>query len=273
MTACVTHRGDETEAQAGLLCWDCFDRLRKTLVQLPAIATWLEVNIAATGNPNGERVSGTSEDPIPLRPDVLDLIGPDSRKYAVTDESQIPYFLLWEDGLVIGSFASWREALQARWDEIVASDDLDPVVSRWRIAVTERGGYDQRGEDSFHNTLITWAKLVAEEGPFAWTDRNDTTGLVSWLAGHLSWIAGQPWVDEFAADVHKLASDAHRVVPWRPEQRAAEDPCATCGVRAVVINLGDGYRQCEKRAGGCGKRETLSEYELRVLLPEARRSA
>lgn len=292
---CVGDHGDApTQADVGYLCVRCFSRLRNSLLQLPAVATWLEVNIAATGNPNGERVSGSSEDPIPLRPDVLDLVGPDSRKYAIPDPNHLPLFLLWEDGLIIGYYGTWQEAQVARVDEMRLAGVEEPVIAavvhpdvesteppekvaaareRWQVRPVERGGIDQRGEDSFHNTLITWAKLVATEGPFAWTDRNDTTGLVAWLSGHLSWIAGQPWVDEFAADIRKLSSDAHRVAPWRPEHRRLDDPCTACGVRAVVAHIGEGHRQCEKRAGGCGKREKLSEYELRVLLPESRRAS
>jgi hypothetical protein len=52
---------------------------------MPALAAWLEENIAATSNPNGPKISGSREDPIPLRPDVLDFVGPTStREISVT---------------------------------------------------------------------------------------------------------------------------------------------------------------------------------------------
>jgi hypothetical protein len=72
---CLGSHDDPTEAESGYLCRKCFGRLRRALRDLPAVATWLEVNIAA-GGAAGERVSGTREDPIPLRVDILDLIGP-----------------------------------------------------------------------------------------------------------------------------------------------------------------------------------------------------
>lgn len=64
------------QATAGLLCARCRTRLSSLLIQMPSLAAWLEENIAAGGNPNGPKISGSRDDPMPLRPDVLDYIGP-----------------------------------------------------------------------------------------------------------------------------------------------------------------------------------------------------
>jgi hypothetical protein len=72
-------------ASSGLLCQRCRSRLSSLLIQLPSLAAWLEENIAATSNPNGPKISGSREDPMPLRPDILDLVGPtSSREISVT---------------------------------------------------------------------------------------------------------------------------------------------------------------------------------------------
>lgn len=229
MSDCVLHE-DGPEATVGYLCVQCFSRLRSTLLSLPAVATWLEVNIAAGGVP-GERVSGSREDPIPLRVDVTDLIGPvapnPTAAFTRDDEGR----LTWE-------------------------------------------ALDQAGEPSIFDELRSWALLVREETQATWTgdDRHTLTGAVTFLSARLSWIAEQPWVDEFYGKVTLLHTQAHRVVPWRPELRQIKEPCEDCGVRAMVAHIAEGFRRCEKHAGGCGRRKTLSKYELNVLLPETRRA-
>lgn len=65
--------------EVGLLCHDCYRRLRHNVTHLPALVTWLEVNIAAGSSSalDDQRVTGGGDDaPIPLRLDVLDLTGP-----------------------------------------------------------------------------------------------------------------------------------------------------------------------------------------------------
>ena len=253
MSACVLHE-DGPDAEVGYLCLDCFSWLRSHLLELPAVATWLEVNAAAGGSGLHDKVTGTAEDPIPLRLDVTDLIGP---------EAPNPTEALIRD------MSSGH--LNSKGERII----------------------DQAGEPSLFDEMRSWAVLVEEESwehgcdvadpdhePRAcpkrrgkdWDDRRTLIGAVSYLAGQLSWIVAQPWIDEFVSKVRHLGQQAHRVVPWRAQLIYANDPCATCGVRAVVIHLGEGFRRCEHRAGGCGKREKLSEYELRVLLPESRRA-
>lgn len=270
MTDCVLSHSDPVEAQQGFLCLEHWSRLRSSLLELPAIVTWLEVNIAAGGNP-GERVSGTREDPIPLRLDVLDLIGPDSTRYV--DPGVPPKVLLWEDGVCVGVFTTWPAAVEARWAEIVDAADVDADVHRWQVRVTEAGGLDQRGADSFAAPLFHWARIAEAEGGFDWLARPDVTGVVDWLARHLSWVVAQPWVDEFATEVAELSRAAHRLAPWRPEIRRDPDPCTVCGRCAVVLHIAAGESRCEAKAGGCGRRQPLSDYVLAAVLPAARRSA
>jgi hypothetical protein len=210
------------DQQAGLLCLDCWSRLRSVILELPAIVTWLEVNIAAGQGALNDRVSGTSEDPMPLRADITDLIGP------------------------------------------VAPDPYQAIKA---------DAAHQLGDPSIFDELRSWAALVEEEAGFEWEDRQTITGAVTYLAGHLSWIAAQPWVDEFAAKVADLSRRAHRIAPWRAEARHDREPCVDCGVRAVLLLIGDGVMRCSPRLGGCGRRQAITEYMLSSELPKARRTA
>lgn len=206
---CVTHHDEAVEATVGLLCVKCFSRLRSSLLELPAVATWLEVNIAAAGQAE-ERVSGSREDPIPLRLDVTDLVGP---------EAPTPTAALTRD----------------------VYDQLTPEA------------LDQAGGPSMLDELRSWAALVEEETGTDWDERTTLTGAVGYLAAHLSWVAGQPWVDEFAAALAKLHRDAHRVAPWRATIIRDREPCETCGVAAIIVRMSEGRTVCEKAAGGCGR--------------------
>jgi hypothetical protein len=295
--------------EIGYLCLDCYSWLRSRILELPAIASWLEVFIEAGGNPGEEKVAGSREEPIPLRQDVLDLIGPDSRHYVASQRE--PQFLVWEDGLVVGVYATWAEAAEACHTEMIAggvsrqaanllrvnapTDAYPPSVleeavlarTRWQIRPTERGGGDQAGEDSIIATLYAWARQVEADGHFDdWPtftgdgqDKQRTQGwlfvhgFATYLAGHLSWIVEQPWVDNFTDDIRTLGQQAHRLAPWRAEIRHDNDPCTSCGVKAVILHIAKGVSRCEERAGGCGRSAPLSEYVLNATLPATRRTA
>lgn len=267
------HDTDPPDADVGHLCGEHFAQLRSSLLEIPAVATWLEVNIAAGGQADGERVAGSREDPIPLRPDVLDLVGPDSIRYVI-DGNQ-PSFLLWDGARLLAEYGTWSEAATARRDAINAAGDVDDEAARvrWQVRPTARGGLDQRGVDAFRAALHHWASRVAEETgiprPVAHTD---LTTLVGWLAARLSWIAGQPWVGEMADDVRRLLGQAHRVAPWRPVLVRDDSPCTVCAAPAVVLHLAEGVSRCEKRAGGCGRSSALSDYVLDAVLPKVRRA-
>lgn len=218
---CLLHGDSDVDATVGYLCVQHFSRLRSSLLELPAIAGWLHCRIATGGSSLTERVSGSSDDPIPLRLDVLDLIGP------------------------------------------VAPNPTEALI---------RDPETQAGEPSMFDELRSWACLVEDESGFDdWTDRRTLVGSVAYLTGHLSWVAGQPWVDEFAASVRRLGRQAHRVAPWRAEVKHDPDPCPACNVRAVVLHLADGHSRCEPRAGGCGRSQPISEYVLNAILPRLRR--
>jgi len=262
---------DPRPADIGQLCLDHWSQLRCALLELPAVAGWLHANVAAGGVAGETRVSGSREDPIPLRVDVLDLIGPDSLRPAVTtpdDQAGCeafratlgyyatlvhvdggfafpPLTVIRLDGAQVGEYA----------DADVAADVLGRL--RWR---SRRLVHPARWQ----------ARVVS--GRSGWADLASLPALVGWLAEHLLWVAGQPWVGEFAVEVRGLGVRAHAVAPWRPEIRRDPDPCPRCGRRSVVLHLAAGESRCERRAGGCGRKQPLSEYVLNAVLPGTRRA-
>lgn len=232
VTACLGKHDEPHPADIGYLCFDHYGRLRSSLTELPAIATWLAVNLASGGNVLAQRVTGSTEDPMPLRVDILDLIGPVAPD---PDLARIP---------------EWEASYQAGRDV--------PELT------------DQRGEAHFYDEVRSYARLVEEESGDDWDDTRTLTGAVTYLTAHLTWIADQPWVDEFAGKIDDLRRSAHRIAPWRPQRILEQEPCTGCNIRAVVWHVADGLTRCEKRAGGCGRVEHLTKHETDSRLPRAR---
>ena len=75
MSTCLLD-SDCNGVQVGYLCARHYARLRSSILELTAVVGWLAVNIATRQGGLNEHVTGSSEDPIPLRTDILDLIGP-----------------------------------------------------------------------------------------------------------------------------------------------------------------------------------------------------
>ncbi len=73
MSICLLpHHDEPTEAYLGLLCRPAWKQLERQVAELPALANWLEANLAAGGKGESQKVKGTREDPIPIRPAVID---------------------------------------------------------------------------------------------------------------------------------------------------------------------------------------------------------
>lgn len=273
MTDCVLDHHDPAPAEAGRLCLDHYSRLRSQLLALPAVTNWLHVNVAAAATPGDyEHVTGSRDDPIPLRVDVLDLIGPDSLLPAVSNADDQagaeavramlayhattvhteggfefpPVTAVMFDGHVIGEYAGRSAA------------DEDCRYERW----LRRRLDDPR----------RWAVTV-RPARAGWPSRATAEQLAGYVAGNLSWVAEQPWVSGLVEDVRAATSQAHRLAPWRAQTQRDPDPCQKCKRSTVVLHLAAGESRCEKRAGGCGRRQPLSEYVMNALLLESRRSA
>jgi hypothetical protein len=289
MTTCaLPGHGDSTlDPDIGLVCHRCYARLRSSLLDLVAVAAWLHTQLAAFGGSGlDERVAGSREDPIPLRTDILDLIGPDSRNPPTRNgrAAVAPRFLVWHRGVCVGDHDTWDQAAAQHRDLMRAGGVPEDIIllagrrlsrdeareltdhdraalqqarDEWQIRPTGRGGTDQTGEEAFRSELAYWVGRCVEEGGFPWPDRSDLISpLVTWLAGHMRWIADQDWVGEFADAIAGLHRKAAHAAPWRAETRLDPTPCTACNRRAIVMHMAEGRSTCEKRVGGCGRTMT-----------------
>jgi hypothetical protein len=266
-----SHPEDERPAaDVGLLCRKCHDLLRKQLRMLPAVENWLRANLRAGSGELRDKVSGSSEDPIPLRLNVLDMIGPTSplpvfrfvldqegreairsifRRYAekVHEDGGHPYppsAIVFRDGTPLGEYSSFEDAVrdcdQARWDSRRSTDPR-----RWSIR-----------------------QRVSREG---WPERAPLADVSKYLGNHLKWVVHQDWCEELLGELTHLLSEAHQSTPWREEIRRDTEPCRRCKKPTVVLHIAQAKSRCEEKAGGCGRSEPLSEYVMNALLPETRK--
>lgn len=125
---CVGNHGpdvapeDIPEPEVGLLCYRCFSRLRHNVVQMPALLSWLKVHVAAVSGADMDapHVSGSHDEPIPLRLDVLDLVGPYAK-----DPDSIPRELALDQQ----GDPSIEDTARA-WSRLVAGErDVNPPAS------------------------------------------------------------------------------------------------------------------------------------------------
>lgn len=225
MTLCVGYHDSRIEARTGYMCSNCRNRLSSLLVQMPSLATWLHENIAPSGGA-GERVSGTREEPIPLRIDILDYVGPSSsREISATEINR-------------------RRAL----------DGLHPIDPP-----------EQFGEASLLDVIASWALLVSEERYDDWPPKDDLATLCNWLHSQLDWIVCQPWVDEMLVHLGDVSQKAERLAPRDPEMKRLKPPCPSCNVLGLVFTRGIGVK-CETRLGGCGRSWEAEDYDRLIVV-------
>jgi hypothetical protein len=129
---------------------------------------------------------------------------------------------------------------------------------------------------SIPSTLATWAWQVAEErglaGPARWDDVEE---LERWLAPHLGWCAGRPWIHQMCEDLAALRRWAHGLVPWKVHRADKPVPCPDpgCDMMALVQISGEPYVECDEGVGGCGKLLTAGEYDAYVAVLAAHHAA
>lgn len=74
-------RGDDEPREtshSSYLCTVCTGRLRWRIAELPALVRWLHAHLTPERRGESDKVTGSAEPPMPLRTDVLSVIGPAS---------------------------------------------------------------------------------------------------------------------------------------------------------------------------------------------------
>jgi hypothetical protein len=93
-----------------------------------------------------------------------------------------------------GTLASHRSP--ARLDVLVLTDP--------------RTSADEQGTLGVLAVLASWARAVREDRQLAWPGRVTVASERKTLSAHLEWLASQPFVDEFAAEIHALLRQLQR---------------------------------------------------------------
>ena len=117
-----------------------------------------------------------------------------------------------------GTLASHRAP--ARLDALVLTD---PRTTR-----------DEHGTVGVLGVLGSWARVVRDDRQLTWPERITVASERKTLVAQLDWIAAQPWVDEFAHELHALLRQLQRTNGTAPEPPAGrcylpidgDKPCA-----------------------------------------------
>lgn len=123
---------------------------------------------------------------------------------------------------------------------------------------------DQVGVEPILGTLLSWARLVAEESNYyrpsgGWT----VGGLVAFLADRdvFEWAVQRPWADEYADEIAAVHWQLVPLARLRPRRRPMSLPCPRCEL--LTLTAEDG-RDIECSNPGCGTILRQSEYDDRA---------
>ena len=117
--------------------------------------------------------------------------------------------------------------------------------------------------------LASWTHVVTEDRSMRGPDRFDDPHAASmWLGSQVAWIAAQPWVDEFWAEVDEWHRLSRAAAPYHRERRDLPAPCPECDYLSLSLYGGDDHVTC-RVCGHLLKRELYDHY-VRVLHDEER---
>lgn len=174
--ACIGKHPDPVERTIGYICFVCFSRIRRQLIELPAVEIWLQAHIAANGAAVEDRVSGSREEQIPLRLDVLDLIGPTATNSAKPFN---PYYSIPDDQLGDPGIASFLRSRseQVHWDTGAAWPEDDSTTGFVAyIAAALSWIVEQDWIDEFMTELEDIGKRARGVAPWAEEIKHEKNG-------------------------------------------------------------------------------------------------
>lgn len=116
-------------------------------------------------------------------------------------------------------------------------------------------------------TLVSWALLVREERGLRGPDSDTPARLAPWLLGQLDWVAGQPWVDDFADEIRDLTVKADQITGRKPLRNRLEPPCPRCLARE--LGRWDGASEVDCGACGASWDERLYPAMVRLVLDDS----
>lgn len=253
------------------LCERCASALGGWLADLAELIRATPAALVPGSSGDGPRVSGSREAPLPVRLAALSLLGPaagwDRRLDAETgldpgdDRSGV---MQHGPEPVLSVLTGWCRRIAS--ERRVTFPAPRPHV--WQPIFRLPGapyGPETAADDDYRAWLATETNAAA-----AAETRNlrEAEALRGFLARHHDWATGQPWADEYAADVHALWRTLRTVLGRWPEKPQHCDgvSCPRCDSMALYRTSGHDGRTCDQAAGGCGKWFSDDEFDRWVRL-------
>lgn len=73
------------------------------------------------------------------------------------------------------------------------------------------------GRDHIKHTLVSWARIALEEGPWRIAPQDTVADMARWLDARAEWLSNREWSDEIARNLAETASEGRRLVqPDKP---------------------------------------------------------
>lgn len=228
----LSPRLEPREPDWPMVCTPCRRRTSRNLLEIPDLYAVLPAALTPGSAGESTRVSGSREAPVPPSLDVVDLLLP-----ARAGSVGVRYRL---DGRARAGLRPGDPPTAVQW---ASHPDGDP---------------DQLGGLSVLTTLDFWvrdwreARSLAEVGP-------DITvaSMVGWLAGErLRWACDQhPAVDEFAADINRLAYAIRSALALNRYVERLSAACPRCDMKALSRSIDPRFDPDADRRRGRPKKD------------------
>ncbi|MEU0001963.1 hypothetical protein ABZ069_34150 [Streptomyces microflavus] len=202
-------------------CEACEYRLHTWLRELPRHLPLLQDMLRPDTGPAQRGAAGRAIAPLPVRLDVLDLLGPGQ-----------PVLLADPHGDQTGGVP--MTPLLYGWARYLTADADVPVARR-----------------DAHGTIHT----SRCEGPWL-RGGADVPRLCRWLDAYLPYAATRPWWDDFYEQMEQLLDRVQRLTHTRPLTRAMDAPCPRCAGWSLVEKEDELGISCTL----CAARLTPDEY-------------
>ncbi|TLQ45778.1 hypothetical protein [Streptomyces marianii] len=224
----VCHRAldDDTDLTA---CDACAAGLRAMLTELPRQLPLLAQLLRPGGGPAQRGGTGRAHSPLPVRLDVLDLLGP-GQVVPLEDPHGDQ-----SDGIPIAP-------LVYGWARYIAQQH--PSVSRDR-----------------HGTI----QIRPCDGPASHRG-NGIAAWCAWLTAYVPYVCTQPWVAAMHEQLEQLLSQIRSKTGSRPGRTDRDAPCPECACFALVSIHGDPTVRCEA-CGTALTAAEYAEHAATVLPP------
>ncbi len=189
-------------------CTACTHRIRGWLTDLPRQLPYLEASLRLDGGTTQGRPSGRAHAPLPLRLDVLSLLGPGQLLLVhdphgdQTDEVPLTTMLI-------------------GWAQYIAEQHPAVVV-------------DRAGE----------GHIAPCEGPWP-RSGHSVAGWCRWLAAYLPYAVTQPWIGELHEQLQDLLGRCRAITRLAPGRRPQLAPCPRCEMFALVARDDEWETICE----------------------------